>query len=46
MKHNEKLKKEAIERGDSVEDWDKIVLVGKKIKQQQPSPSITSTEES
>ena len=45
MKHNEKLKQEAIERGDSVDDWDKIVLVGKKIKQQQqPSPS-TSTEE-
>jgi len=33
MKHREQLKKEAIARGESVEDWDKIVLVGKKIKQ-------------
>ena len=35
MKHREALKQQAIERGESVEDWDKIVLVGKKIRQQQ-----------
>ena len=35
MKHRELLKQQAIERGESVEDWDKIVLVGKKIRQQQ-----------
>ncbi len=35
MKHRAILKKQAIERGESVEDWDKIVLVGKKIRQQQ-----------
>ena len=33
MKHRKVLKEEAIARGESVEDWDKIVLVGKKIKQ-------------
>ena len=32
MKHQEKLKKEAMERGESVEGWDRIVVVGKKIK--------------
>eukprot|EP01082_Thalassiosira_pseudonana_P000260 g150.t1 g150 contig1:362585-363337(-) len=37
MKHQEHLKKEAIERGESVEDWDKIVLIGKKIKGSQPA---------
>jgi hypothetical protein len=35
MKHREVLKQQAIERGESVEDWDRIVLVGKKIRQQQ-----------
>ncbi|KAL3771754.1 hypothetical protein ACHAWU_010065 [Discostella pseudostelligera] len=35
MKHRELLKQQAIERGESVEDWDRIVLVGKKIRQQQ-----------
>mmetsp|Transcript_34694 Transcript_34694/g.83863 ORF Transcript_34694/g.83863 Transcript_34694/m.83863 type:complete len:193 (-) Transcript_34694:241-819(-) len=44
MKHREVLKKQAIETGGSVEDWDKIVLVGKKIKQ--PSTSTTANEES
>lgn len=37
MKHQEHLKKEAIERGESVENWDKIVLIGKKIKGSQPA---------
>ena len=32
MKHREELKKQAIARGESVEDWDKITLVGMKIK--------------
>ena len=32
MKHKELLKTEAIERGEDVDDWDKITLVGKKIK--------------
>ncbi len=32
MKHQERLRKEAVERGESVEGWDRIVLVGKKIK--------------
>ena len=34
MKHRESVRKQAIEdgNGESVEDWDKIVLVGKKIK--------------
>ena len=40
MKHREGLKKQAAERGEQVEDWDKIVLVGKKIKQ----PTAMSTE--
>ena len=39
MKHREALKNEAIDRGESVEDWDRIVLVGAKIKQ----PTSTST---
>jgi len=37
MRHQKELKKQAIARGECVEDWDKIVLVGKKIKQ--PSAS-------
>ncbi|KAL7550303.1 hypothetical protein ACHAWF_013546 [Thalassiosira exigua] len=37
MKHREELKKQAIARGEAMEEWDKIVLVGKKIKQ--PSAS-------
>ena len=32
LKHQERLKKEAMGRGENVEDWDRIVLVGKKIK--------------
>mmetsp|Transcript_8374 Transcript_8374/g.15202 ORF Transcript_8374/g.15202 Transcript_8374/m.15202 type:complete len:198 (-) Transcript_8374:166-759(-) len=44
MKHREVLKNQAIERGESVEDWDKIVLVGKKIKQ--PSTSASVEEQS
>jgi hypothetical protein len=41
MTHREGLKKKAIEKGESVEDWDKIVLVGKNIRQQQfLSPSL------
>ena len=41
MKHREKLKQEAIARGESVEDWDRIVLAGKKIKE---SASIAENE--
>ncbi len=36
MTHREGLKKKAFDNGESVDDWDKIVLVGKKIRQQQP----------
>lgn len=43
MKHRETLKQLAIENGESVEDWDKIVLVGKKIKQ--PTPEAASINE-
>ena len=32
MKHRELLKTQAIERGEDVDDWDKITLVGKKMK--------------
>ena len=32
LKHQERLKREAVERGESVEGWDRIVLMGKKIK--------------
>ncbi|KAL7490828.1 hypothetical protein ACHAWT_000707 [Skeletonema menzelii] len=32
LKHQERLKKEAMERGEIVEEWDRIVLMGKKIK--------------
>lgn len=39
-KHRHELKKQAIARGESVEDWDKIVLVGKKIKQLSTSASV------
>lgn len=40
MKHVEEMKKQALARGESVEDWDRIVLVGKKIKQ----PSWAKTD--
>ena len=42
MKHREALKKEAIDRGESVEDWERIVLVGAKIKQ--PTASTSEDE--
>jgi len=32
LKHQERLKREAVERGESVEGWDRIVLMGKKLK--------------
>ena len=33
LRHREELKKKALARGESIEQWDdKIVLVGKKIK--------------
>jgi len=32
MKHRAELKKKALARGESVEDWDKIAFVGKKMK--------------
>ena len=32
LKQQEKLREKAIERGESVDDWDKIPLVGKKVK--------------
>ena len=41
MKHREALKKEAMDRGESVEDWERIVLVGAKIKQ----PTTSASEE-
>ena len=40
MKHRELLKTQAIENGESVEDWDKIVLSGAKIKQTMSSESV------
>jgi len=40
MKHREVLKTQAIENGESVEDWDKIVLSGAKIKQTTSSESV------
>ncbi|KAL3791044.1 hypothetical protein ACHAW5_002821 [Stephanodiscus triporus] len=46
MRHREGLKKKAIDDGELVEDWDKIVLVGKKIRQQQQPPSSPSGAES
>ena len=32
MKHRAELKEQAVARGESVVDWDRILLVGKKIK--------------
>lgn len=32
LKQQEKLREEAIKRGESVDDWDKIPLVGKNVK--------------
>ena len=40
MKHREVLNAQAIENGESVEDWDKIVLSGAKIKQTTSSESV------
>jgi hypothetical protein len=38
IRHREELKKQAIARGEPVEEWeDKIVLVGKKIKTAAPA---------
>ena len=39
MKHRELSKTQAIERGENVDDWDKITLVGKKIKEASSSSS-------
>ena len=44
MKHREVLKKQALENGESVDDWDKIVLVGKKIKQTSSSSGVKSED--
>ena len=49
MTHREGLKKKAIDNGESVEDWDRIVLAGKKVRQQQqqsPSGAMSVMEES
>lgn len=43
MKHREALKNEAIDRGESVEDWERIVLVGAKIKQPTSSTSAAAS---
>lgn len=32
LRHEERMRREAVGRGESVEGWDRIVLVGKKIK--------------
>ena len=45
MKHRESLKQKAIEQGESVEDWDRIVFVGKKAKQTSSSSSSASVGE-
>jgi ribosomal protein L28 len=43
IKHREMLKQCAIDRGENVDDWDRIVLEGKKIRQQQaPLPTTQS----
>lgn len=46
MKHRESLRQKAIENGESVEDWDRIVLVGKKIKQPAAASASASEESS
>ena len=52
LQHREMLKQCAIERGENVDDWDRIVLEGKKIRQQaapttpQSSSSSSLMEES
>ena len=45
MKHRELLKTQAIERGEDVDDWDKITLVGKKMKGAASSESTSVNEE-
>ncbi|KAL7473938.1 hypothetical protein ACHAXS_014283 [Conticribra weissflogii] len=43
MKHREELKKQALARGESIEDWDKIALVGKKMKGSAATATTTTT---
>ena len=47
IQHREMLKQYAIERGENVEEWDRIVLEGKKIRQaattQSSSLSLSSS---
>jgi len=48
LKHYERLKKEAIKKNngeDVVGEWDRIILVGKKIKQQQQDQTLSSSSE-
>lgn len=41
LKHREELKKQAIARGESIEEFDdKIVLVGKKIKSAEAATEV------
>lgn len=44
IKHREMLKQCAIERGENVDDWDRIVLEGKKIRQQQQQAPLPTTQ--
>lgn len=49
IQHREMLKQRAIDRGENVEDWDRIVLEGKKIRQApitQSVPTSSLVEES
>ena len=46
IQHREMLKQCAIERGENVEDWDRTVLEGKKIRQQTTPTVVVSTRTS
>ena len=44
LQHQRKLKKEAVARGENVDDWDKIILIGKKIKSSQQSQGLVEED--
>lgn len=44
IKHREMLKQCAIERGENVDEWDRIVLEGKKIRPQQQQAPLPTTQ--
>jgi large subunit ribosomal protein L28 len=44
LQHQKKLKREAVARGENVDDWDKIILIGKKIKSSQQLQGVVEED--